>query len=256
MLKFNLSQLMSDAHMSISALSEKTGISRKTLSQIANNDSKGIQLATLDAIIKALNTKVENVIIKDETRAIVAFTSIETVRGMTENVSDDVNDLSIGIYAQLCDMSGENKENASYFGAALSISLTKTPKGNIMGYVFPAFTADELDPKLRGLVDHSNKFMDFIRDCTDEESERLTSNILSTALILLGNHHRNLSGIDRRSTAIVTWSKDGEKPVNLSLVSGNSFFPPDKHVTNKLSSSHSISILNVNLTDWIQPFLK
>lgn len=252
MLKFNLSKLMSDAHMSISALSEKTGISRKTLSQIANNDSKGIQLSTLDAIIKVLNSKVEDVIVKDETRAIVSFTSIETARGLVDNISDDVNDLSIAIYAQLCDMSDENKKYASCFGAALSISLTKTPNGNLMGYVFPTFTVEELDPKLSALVDLPNKFLDFIRDCTDEENERLTSNILSTALILLGKHQRDLSKIDEHSTAIVVWSKDGEKPVNISTVKGNSFFPPEKHVTNKLSNSKSISIVNFDLTDWIK----
>lgn len=55
MLKNNLSILLSERSMSNTTLSEKTGISKNTISSISQNDIKMIQLETINKICQALN---------------------------------------------------------------------------------------------------------------------------------------------------------------------------------------------------------
>ncbi|MDR2277058.1 helix-turn-helix domain-containing protein [Vagococcus fluvialis] len=55
MIKNNLSILLSERSMSNTTLSERTGISKNTISSISQNDIKMIQLETINKICQALN---------------------------------------------------------------------------------------------------------------------------------------------------------------------------------------------------------
>jgi len=59
-LKFSLDKILKDKNENISELSRQTGLSRKTLTQLANNDSKGIQLNTLQKLMEHFDLPVES----------------------------------------------------------------------------------------------------------------------------------------------------------------------------------------------------
>lgn len=55
MLKCNLAVLLAERGLSVSDLSEQTGLSRNTLGALVNNTGKGIQFDTMDAICQYLD---------------------------------------------------------------------------------------------------------------------------------------------------------------------------------------------------------
>lgn len=62
MIILNLDVMMAKRKMSLNVLSEKVGITLANLSILKNNKAKAIRFSTLDAICKALNCKVEDII--------------------------------------------------------------------------------------------------------------------------------------------------------------------------------------------------
>ena len=62
MIVINLDVIMAKRKISLNELSEKVGISLANLSILKNNKAKAIRFSTLDAICKALNCKVEDII--------------------------------------------------------------------------------------------------------------------------------------------------------------------------------------------------
>ena len=56
-----LDRVMADRKMSLNELSEKVGITLANLSVLKNNKAKAIRFSTLDAICKALDCKVEDI---------------------------------------------------------------------------------------------------------------------------------------------------------------------------------------------------
>jgi putative transcriptional regulator len=58
----NLDVMMAKRKMSLSDLSEKVGITIANLSILKNNKAKAIRFSTLDAICKALDCKVEDIL--------------------------------------------------------------------------------------------------------------------------------------------------------------------------------------------------
>ncbi|MBO0481803.1 helix-turn-helix domain-containing protein [Candidatus Enterococcus courvalinii] len=62
MIRFSLKEVMSDKKVSIQELSDNTGLSRTTISNISNNLAQGIQLDTLDKILKYLEVSVTEII--------------------------------------------------------------------------------------------------------------------------------------------------------------------------------------------------
>ncbi|WP_251424513.1 helix-turn-helix domain-containing protein [Veillonella agrestimuris] len=63
MIIFRLKEILAENGYSITFLSKVSGISRPTLTAIANNESKGVQLDTLDTICKYLNITINDLII-------------------------------------------------------------------------------------------------------------------------------------------------------------------------------------------------
>jgi len=62
MIVINLDVMMAKRKMSLNELSEKVGITLANLSILKNNKAKAIRFSTLDAICKALECKVEDII--------------------------------------------------------------------------------------------------------------------------------------------------------------------------------------------------
>ena len=62
MVVINLDVMMAKRKMSLNELSEKVGITLANLSILKNNKAKAIRFSTLDAICKALNCQVGDII--------------------------------------------------------------------------------------------------------------------------------------------------------------------------------------------------
>ena len=62
MIVINLDVMMAKRKMSLSELSDKVGITLANLSILKNNKAKAIRLSTLDAICRALNCAVEDIL--------------------------------------------------------------------------------------------------------------------------------------------------------------------------------------------------
>jgi len=62
MIIINLDVMMAKRKMSLNELSEKVGITLANLSILKNNKAKAIRFSTLDAICKALDCKVEDIL--------------------------------------------------------------------------------------------------------------------------------------------------------------------------------------------------
>ncbi len=62
MIIINLDVMMAKRKMSLNELSEKVGITLANLSILKNNKAKAIRFSTLDAICKALDCRVEDII--------------------------------------------------------------------------------------------------------------------------------------------------------------------------------------------------
>lgn len=66
MIVVNLDVMMAKRKMSLNELSDKVGITLANLSILKNNKAKAIRFSTLDAICKALDCKVEDIIAYEE----------------------------------------------------------------------------------------------------------------------------------------------------------------------------------------------
>ncbi|MBQ8494515.1 MAG: helix-turn-helix transcriptional regulator [Clostridia bacterium] len=62
MIKINLDVMMAKRKMSLNELSDKVGITLANLSILKNNKAKAIRFSTLDAICRALECRVEDIL--------------------------------------------------------------------------------------------------------------------------------------------------------------------------------------------------
>ena len=62
MIVINLDVMMAKRKMSLNELSDKVGITLANLSVLKNNKAKAIRFSTLDAICRALECKVEDIL--------------------------------------------------------------------------------------------------------------------------------------------------------------------------------------------------
>ncbi len=62
MIQINLDVMMAKRKMSLGELSEKVGITLANLSVLKNNKAKAIRFSTLDAICRALDCRVEDIL--------------------------------------------------------------------------------------------------------------------------------------------------------------------------------------------------
>lgn len=62
MIVINIDVMMAKRKMSLNELSEKVGITVANLSILKNNKAKAIRFSTMDAICRALNCRVEDII--------------------------------------------------------------------------------------------------------------------------------------------------------------------------------------------------
>ncbi len=62
MIVINLDVMMAKRKMSLNELSEKVGITLANLSILKNNKAKAVRFSTLDAICRALDCRVEDIL--------------------------------------------------------------------------------------------------------------------------------------------------------------------------------------------------
>ena len=62
MIKINLDVMMAKRKMSLNELSDKVGITLANVSILKNNKAKAIRFSTLDAICRALECRVEDIL--------------------------------------------------------------------------------------------------------------------------------------------------------------------------------------------------
>ena len=62
MIRINLDVMMARRKMSLNQLSQQVGLTLANLSILKNNKARAIRFTTLDAICKALNCRVEDII--------------------------------------------------------------------------------------------------------------------------------------------------------------------------------------------------
>ena len=62
MIQINLDVMMAKRKMSLGELSDKVGITLANLSVLKNNKAKAIRFSTLDAICRALDCRVEDIL--------------------------------------------------------------------------------------------------------------------------------------------------------------------------------------------------
>jgi putative transcriptional regulator len=62
MIEVNLDVMMAKRRMSLNELSDRVGITIANLSILKNNKAKAVRFSTLDAICKALDCKVEDIL--------------------------------------------------------------------------------------------------------------------------------------------------------------------------------------------------
>lgn len=62
MIRINLDVMMAKRKMSLNELSAHVGITLANLSVLKNNKAKAIRFSTLEAICKALNCKIEDIL--------------------------------------------------------------------------------------------------------------------------------------------------------------------------------------------------
>lgn len=258
MLQFNLKKLLAERKMTISDLAIKTGISRKTISQMVNNESKGVQFATLEPVMQTLNASVDEIIIKSPVSAVVSFLPLSAVDiGISEsNQTTDANDISGSIVTQVVDISGEDDGSVHTEHAVLYATCLKTSDGNLIGNVSPAFS-DKSDKKLeRELASMANSFMNFIQDIDHDVLKRMTISILAILLSHAQQTGKDLHDIDEKSMAMFSWSREENQILDTVVLTGSDFFPAKKHITTKLTQNEGIAIVNADLDQWLNSFKK
>ena len=62
MIRINIDVMMAKRKMSLNELSEKVGITLANLSILKNNKARAIRFSTLDAICRALDCRVEDIL--------------------------------------------------------------------------------------------------------------------------------------------------------------------------------------------------
>lgn len=136
MLKSNLKYLLKRENVSINQLSKDTGISRKSLTQLANNTGEGIQFGTINKLLDYFNINLDELIFNEASKTTIEFNcfSIETVNKIKPYIVEE-NTLPI-----LLDVivKKENKKEAFHIGfeAHIITDEEKTGENTIYGFSF------------------------------------------------------------------------------------------------------------------------
>lgn len=85
MILTRLDEILKEKNISINKLSNETGISRKALTSLVNNDSKGIQFQTLDKLITHLNISISDFFRDDRQSLLLSVLPFKEVSNPTYN---------------------------------------------------------------------------------------------------------------------------------------------------------------------------
>ena len=84
MITVNLDVMMAKRKMSLNALSEKVGTTLANLSLLKNNKAKAIRFSTLDAICKALDCEVGDILVFEKDKEPNHWNSFSSVVDLSE----------------------------------------------------------------------------------------------------------------------------------------------------------------------------
>ncbi|EPC87221.1 helix-turn-helix family protein [Lacticaseibacillus paracasei subsp. paracasei Lpp126] len=248
MLQFNLKAVMSEQKKTITWLSDKTGISRKTFSQMVNNETKGIQFSTLEAVMSALNIEVDDLIARATISAILSVLADDSSLTITEGKF-----FSTAIFLELIQLSGGNLEADETAGnyPVLGVAATITDRGSMLITISSPyaerFAKNPEDEKLRVLVGNVDEFIKFLKLCSENTQQEISANIVAALLRHVQRAGGDISKLVENVPTPVLWqtSRLGEEA--LTIVNGQSYLPPDKHLILKLNPYKEVSIVNCPL---------
>lgn len=188
MIKITFRQLLDDKNTTITKLSEKTGISRSTLTLLANGESKGIQFDTLEKICLALNASPNDFIEVKPDSFLLSNTNNFDVNSMkmfvirvTPSEYVEISNITIADYETI-----ENPEKITE-EYDYSIFSYVYPRGNEYKIILSAPSQDELnkyDPNLSRSGESNDEFLSTLaqndlRDLTIRISEFIINSLYS-----------------------------------------------------------------------------
>lgn len=142
MLKFNLDKLLTDRHESISELSRDTGLSRKTLTQLSNNDSKGIQLNTLQKLMEHFNLPIESFFIYRHEEVFISIIDFDPKKNTVPIIIEDNKNLKL---LQILILNDDTRE-AKYIGYPIIVKFLESDDKNSPFAIYVlGFDADSFD---------------------------------------------------------------------------------------------------------------
>jgi DNA-binding Xre family transcriptional regulator len=247
MLQFNLKAIMSEQKKTITWLSDKTGISRKTLSQMVNNDTKGIQFSTLEAVMSALSVEIDDLIVRAPISAILSVLADDEA-GRSKKIPsmlkiDSKESFSTLMGLELIQLSGGDVDVNDFKDcvAFLSVGATVTSRGGLMVWIEPAVISGTNKLLMKDDVDN---IINFLSICSDETQSEVASNVISSLLRRVERGGGDISKLSIDDSAAVFWKTSSDDKKILTVVHGDTYLPPEEHVIFKLNPDKEVSIVN------------
>lgn len=142
MIKFNLKNLLEEKNYSITKLHSETGISRNSLTLLANGKSQGVQFETLEKISNALNVDLSELFVRsfDDLTFKIIGKEIKDVKDLPQRVEEKGEGLreinrdrfeENTLNTLKCKLVIDNEEKTFYFPYRLIIRFNPTPSLNI-----------------------------------------------------------------------------------------------------------------------------
>ncbi|MFT8425741.1 MAG: helix-turn-helix transcriptional regulator [Liquorilactobacillus sp.] len=193
MLKFDLKHLMETHHLSIQDVSDKTGISRNTVSQLYNNKSRGIQFETLSKLLNGLGVELYDLFDNSSDLKNLRFDVSYSSREELEfKKSDDGSYFPNIDSTEFAEVSFFDEENSTKeftvidFRIPLGIELKKNKHFTaIEFYSYEELTDDNMEIRNSYLLD------EFFRSTAKKEIETIFLEVIQVVL-----HHCNLKNLD------------------------------------------------------------
>ena len=146
MILTRLDEILKEKNISINKLSSETGISRKALTSLVNNDSKGIQFNTLEKLINYLDISIQDFFRDDRESVLLSFMDIKKAVNpiySIELISSDSKLNEIMIVQSIWNFESDLDESIRYFSTPiLATGLINRDNNNNVLYGF-SFSMDD-----------------------------------------------------------------------------------------------------------------
>lgn len=180
MIKSNLGKILEEKKLSINKVSIDTGISRQTLTALANNESKGIQFNTLEILLAYLNVELTDILVDTLNDVLIQIKHV-TKDNYTLKIEVENKDSII----PLIEMTIIENNVITLLFLQYSLSMDKEDKVFSIRLFCPDFYTDEQKHSFIKLVDIMKKTSSYTVD-------RLNLEVASKILDTLFDESRNL----------------------------------------------------------------